>query len=85
MLRAVRPPSKSWPEVLERDIQIPMRDEISNRARMYSPSNPSGAGGPLAVFAFGGGWVSGNLESEEANCRTWVKKFGGVAISIGYR
>jgi acetyl esterase/lipase len=39
----------------------------------------------LAVFAFGGGYVSGQLETEETNCRTWVKRFGGVAVSIGYR
>jgi acetyl esterase/lipase len=85
MLRITRPPSILWPEVLERDIQILMRDSTLNRARLYSPSNPTIAAKPLAVFAFGGGYVAGNLESEETNCRTWVKKFGGVAVSIGYR
>lgn len=88
MLRAgtaKRAPSALWPEVLEKDIQIPVRDGTSNRARVYSPSSPMSAGKPLAVFAFGGGYVMGGLESEETNCRTWVKKCGGVAVSIGYR
>jgi len=52
---------------------------------VYSPSAPGSEGKPLAVFAFGGGYVSGQLETEETNCRTWVKKFGGVAVSVGYR
>jgi acetyl esterase/lipase len=88
MLRAgtgQRAPSALWPEVLEKDIQIPVRDGTSNRARVYSPSNSTNAGKALAVFAFGGGYVMGSLESEAANCRTWAKKFGGVAVSIGYR
>jgi len=88
MLRSVganRPPTPLWPEVLEKDIQIPLRDGSSNSARVYSPSSPSTTGKPLAVFAFGGGYITGSLEAEEENCRTWVKKFGGVAVSIGYR
>jgi acetyl esterase/lipase len=80
-----RPPTPLWPEVLEKDIQIPLRDGSFNRARVYSPSSPSTTGKPLAVFAFGGGYITGSLETEEENCRTWVKKCGGVAVSIGYR
>lgn len=82
---AYRPPTPLWQEVNEKDIQIPMRDGTSIRVRSYSPSQHTTAGKPLAVFAFGGGYVMGSLESEEANCRSWVKTFGGVAISIGYR
>jgi acetyl esterase/lipase len=52
---------------------------------VYSPYKPAAAGKPLAIFAFGGGYVMGSLETEETNCRTWVKKLGGVAVSIGYR
>lgn len=37
------------------------------------------------VMAFGGGFVIGSLESSEPECRNWVKKFGGVAISVSYR
>jgi acetyl esterase/lipase len=88
MLRAFgsnRPPTSLWPEVLEKDIKIPVRDGTSNRARVYSPSAANMNEKPLAIFAFGGGYVTGSLETEEENCRTWVKKFGGVAVSIGYR
>ncbi|CZR62791.1 related to Putative sterigmatocystin biosynthesis lipase/esterase STCI [Phialocephala subalpina] len=84
-LEANRPPSEPWPEVLEHDIQIPVRDGTSNRARVYSPANPTSEGKALLVLAFGGGFVMGKLEGEERNCRTWVKNFGGVAVSISYR
>jgi acetyl esterase/lipase len=40
---------------------------------------------PLAVFAFGGGYVLGSLETEEANYRMWAKRCSGVAVSVGYR
>ncbi len=88
MLRAFganRPTTALWPEVFEKDIEIPVRDGTSNSARVYSPSAASTPRKPLALFGFGGGYVTGNLETEEENCRNWVKQFGGVAISIGYR
>jgi acetyl esterase/lipase len=82
---AKRQPTEPWPEVRENDIQIPMRDGTTIRAHVYSPSEPLTAKKPLAVFAFGGGYVLGSLETEEANCRMWSKRCGGVAVSVGYR
>lgn len=80
-----RPKSALVPGVTEKDIQIPVRDGASNPARVYSPEGASGAGKPLLVMAFGGGYVLGNLESEETNCRKWVTNHGGIAVSISYR
>ncbi|KUJ10556.1 alpha/beta-hydrolase [Mollisia scopiformis] len=80
-----RPSSELWPEVVEHDIEIPVREGTFNRARVYSPVNSSPEGKSLLVYAFGGGFVMGKLEMEEMNCRTWAKKFGGVAVSITYR
>jgi acetyl esterase/lipase len=63
-----KPPSEVWPEVSEKDLQLPMRDGFLNRGRVYSPS--SGAtGGPLLVMSHGGGYCLGKLEMEEVNCR----------------
>lgn len=71
--------------MVEHDIQIPVRDGTSNRAKVYSPAKTTSERKALLVFAFGGGFVMGKLEDEERNCRTWVKNFGGVAVSISYR
>lgn len=84
-LGANRPKSEPWPEVIEHDIEIPLRDGNFNSARVYSPANSNSEGKALLVCAFGGGWVAGRLEGEERSCRTWAKKFGGVAVSISYR
>ena len=86
-LGASRPPSALWPEVLENDIQIPVRDGTWNAARVYSPSisKQESKGRALFVFIYGGGYVVGSITSEETNARNWVKRFGGVAISISYR
>lgn len=82
---ANRPLPETWPEVVEHDIQIPVRDGTSNRARVYNPAKTTSERKALLVFAFGGGFVMGKLEDEERNCRTWVKNFGGVAVSVSYR
>lgn len=87
MMRAAganRPPSEVWPEVRERDIGLPMRDGATNRARVYSSATPAESK-PLLIFAFGGAYITGSLESEEAYCRSWAKNFGGVAVNISYR
>jgi acetyl esterase/lipase len=86
-LSASRPPSALWPEVLENDIQIPVRDGTWNAARVYSPSisKQESKGRALFVFIYGGGYVVGSITSEETNARNWVKRFGGVAINISYR
>jgi acetyl esterase/lipase len=86
-LGASRPPSALWPEVLENDIQIPVRDGTWNAARVYSPSisKQESKGRALFVFVHGGGYVVGSITSEETNARNWVKRFGGVAISVTYR
>jgi len=48
-----KPPTDLWPEVLEKDVQIPMPDGFENRGRVYSPS--SGAeSGPFLVMVHGG-------------------------------
>ena len=84
-LGAGRPPSALWPEVLEGDIQIPVRDGTSNGARVYSPAVSNEEGKPLLVFVYGGGYTVGCITSEEINARNWVKRFRGVAVSISYR
>lgn len=79
------PPSVKWPDVDEKDIKITMRDGFVNRARIYSPLETGSEGRPLLVTVYGGGWVMGKLENEEKNCRSWVRKWGGVAVALEHR
>ena len=84
-MSSTRAPSERWTGVDEKDIKITMRDEFVNRARVYSPSGESLEGKPLLVMIFGGGWVLGKLEQEETNCRSWVRKYGGIAVGVEHR
>lgn len=58
---------------------------VTNRARIYSPSQESGKAKPLLVMVHGGGYCIGKLENEEIACRKWTKRFGGIAVSIEHR
>jgi acetyl esterase/lipase len=80
-----RPKPEKWPGVDEKDISITVRDGHVSRARVYSPTKSGTEGRPLLVMLYGGAWVLGSLEQQEENCRHWVKRHGGVGISIEHR
>jgi len=84
-MSSTRAPSEKWAGVHEKDIKITVRDGFVHRARVYNPSENSTEGKPLLVMIFGGGWVLGKLEQEETNCRSWVKRYGGVAVAVEHR
>ncbi|CAN5741793.1 alpha/beta hydrolase [soil metagenome] len=50
--------------------------------RVYRPADPSGA---VLVWFHGGGWVLGDLESADANCRALANRSGAVVVSVDYR
>lgn len=76
--------------IMEHDISIPMRDGAFIRARVFVPE-AADAGGrnekerPLVVMLHGGGFCLGNWESEETNCRLFVREYGCVCVSVDYR
>jgi acetyl esterase len=57
------------------------RDEL--RARHYAP-RATGAAGPLLVYAHGGGWVVGDLETHDEFCRLICRHAGVGVLSIEY-
>ncbi len=73
--------------------------EVSNRAipgpagdiplRIYSPHKPHKSGGsdPLGIFVFyhGGGWVIGDLDSHDRECRALCNGAGCIVVSVHYR
>lgn len=51
--------------------------------RVYRPSDDDGL--PLLVYFHGGGWVIGDLESEDARCRSLANQAQCVVVSVAYR
>lgn len=54
--------------------------------RLYKPhDSPPTASAPLILYAHGGGWVVGTLDSHDAICRAVAVRTGAAVLSIGYR
>ena len=51
--------------------------------RVYTPSG--GADHPVIVLFHGGGWVIGDLDSEDTTCRGLANRTGAVVMSVDYR
>lgn len=49
--------------------------------RVYTPPDPIGA----VVWAHGGGWVAGDLDTHDSLCRHVTNEVGAVVVSVGYR
>jgi versiconal hemiacetal acetate esterase len=54
------------------------------KVRVYSPPGYLG-NKPLGLYIHGGGWVLGDLETEDAQCRQISKGMGVVIVSVDYR
>ena len=54
--------------------------------RVYTPPTPPGSG-PFGVFVFyhGGGWVIGDLDTHDRECRVLCADAGCLVVSVGYR
>ncbi|MFE1379738.1 alpha/beta hydrolase [Streptomyces sp. NPDC058740] len=44
-----------------------------------------GATAPVVVFAHGGGWVLGDLDTHDRLCRALAARSGATVVSVGYR
>jgi versiconal hemiacetal acetate esterase len=53
--------------------------------RMYTRKNMEVGTLPIGIYSHGGGYVIGNLDSEDAFCRLVVEHLDTVLVSIGYR
>jgi acetyl esterase len=63
------------------DLVIPGEGNVT--ARIYTPVGPGPF--PICVYFHGGGWVIGNLDSQDADCRTIANHGGCVVVSVNYR
>ncbi|MFD5551078.1 alpha/beta hydrolase fold domain-containing protein [Streptomyces goshikiensis] len=54
--------------------------------RVYTPAGASSSGQlPVTVFFHGGGWVLGDLDSQDHIARTMANRSGTIVVSVDYR
>jgi acetyl esterase len=58
-------------------------EEYDIPVRIYTPDGDGPF--PLFVFFHGGGWVSGDLETHDVNCRNIANESGYKVIAVNYR
>jgi len=67
------------------DLRIPAVDPGAGHdipVRMYVPAGEGPF--PILVYFHGGGWVVGDLDAQDADCRTIVGASGCIVISVDY-
>jgi acetyl esterase/lipase len=79
---ATRPPGPKVGEVTDGAIPGPSGDLPY---RLYRPAGPPEGLRPLVVYFHGGGWVLGNLDSDDPLCRDLCERSGAVVVSVNYR
>ena len=67
-----------------KDIEIPVRDGSSIAARVHTPKDASADGCPGMVVFHGGGYMVGDIGTEEWLCRLF-SELGGVSVDVRYR
>ena len=56
------------------------------QARLYLPPSPApGSPLPVVLFAHGGGWVIGSIETHDSLCRDLSQRSGCAFLSVEYR
>jgi acetyl esterase/lipase len=77
---AVRPPGPDVGEVVD-GVLTGAAGDLDYR--LYRPATP----GPHPVVAYfhGGGWVLGNLDSDDPFCRDLCARSGAIIVSVNYR
>lgn len=53
--------------------------------RVYRPAEVTKANAPCILFSHGGGFVTGNLETNDTMCWRFAERCGAVLISVNYR
>ena len=53
--------------------------------RVYIPPDAEGKKLPVGIFYHGGGYLFGDLDSEDALCRDFARNISCIIVSIDYR
>lgn len=55
------------------------------RLRIYRPRSPQQDPAVVTVFAHGGGFLHGSIESHDSFCRSWARHTAGTVVSVDVR
>ncbi|MEO6652256.1 MAG: alpha/beta hydrolase fold domain-containing protein [Ilumatobacteraceae bacterium] len=80
MVGAERPPGPDVGEIVDGTLPGAAGDLDY---RLYRPSSQGPH--PVVVYFHGGGWVLGNLESDDPFCRDLCDRSGAIVVSVDYR
>ena len=83
LLRSISPPVEFYPPIYRIENREIPGSSGNIPIRVYYPSE--GKDFPALVWFHGGGWVIGDLETAEFNCRKMANDVECVVISIDYR
>jgi cation diffusion facilitator CzcD-associated flavoprotein CzcO/acetyl esterase/lipase len=81
-IAATRPPSPEVGDVVDAVMPGPDGDLPY---RLYRPAVPADGPHPVVVYFHGGGWVLGDLDSDDPMCRDLCARSGAVVVSVNYR
>lgn len=70
------------PRIDVEELAVPGGDGQSLTVRVYRPQQPSGV---VGVWFHGGGFVFGDLDSEDVACQRVCARLGAVVVSVDYR
>jgi acetyl esterase/lipase len=79
---AARPPGPEVADVADGVIPGPDGDLPY---RLYRPATAAEGPHPIVVYFHGGGWVLGDLDSDDPLCRDLCARSGAVVVSVNYR
>ena len=78
-----RLPGPEVPAVEDRNVPGPHGDVP---VRVYRPAGAdAGAALPITMWFHGGGWVVGNIVTNDATCRELANRSGSVVVNVDYR
>ena len=78
---ATRPAGRPVGEIL--DGTYPGADGAARAWRLYRPATPGPH--PIVVYYHGGGWVLGDVASDDPFCRDLCRRSGMIVLSVDYR
>lgn len=56
------------------------------QVRVFTPfGDPPKDGWPIFLYMHGGGWVLGNINTENVHCSYWTKRAKCITVSVDYR
>lgn len=79
-------PGTTPDQVTEKDYNVPTRDGVGIRVKVYTPTKGAPEGGsPLVMMYHEGGWCMGDLTDEDLNSRMFTRDLGSVCVNVEYR